>query len=1066
MKRLVLFLTILIFTLAPLAVHASIHGILTGKVTGEDKKPIAGASVQVLGTTRGTYSKADGKYTIANIVAGRYDVRVTFMGLDTIVKRGVIISAEQTVTLDFVMTIGAITKKVVDIWGDKDLVRNDAVGTVNVIRSSEVTALARDNLAAVVSLMPGIVASGNNFIVRGSRSTETQVMVDGLTMTDQFEGGLGRSGSTLSPAMPSPFATAEVQAQTGGFGAEYGNALGGIVNTVVKTGRNDKYEALVRWRVDVPGAFGYAGNGIQAGAPQEDIADVTFGGPIPLLDNSTFFLAVRNTYNTYRNFGLQVLDPIGNNLGMMPNNRTWARNVTGRLKFNFTPQISLLVGGMFGLLSGERAGWGWLYANDRAVVVDPSSGDPILDASGNRQYYGEPERNVKQVAIQELNDNIFAQLNHSLNATTFYEVRASLNRKTSETGRRSRFGSPGIFSGFDMLYPEDTRLFDQSGQEDWVFRPYITANDTIPIRNAILDHYEFAMKPALTDDGMAVFERAVINPLTGYVEGPGDAQSTLNPYGLFNYFNARGNEWGIDMRRSTFFQFDGSITHVYDAGDTRHYIKAGLEARTFELTRHYNGNPWDGQPFYDIYGSDYGENVYIQAIPGTDSAKVKAATETPFRPYTLNAFVQDQITFGKHLIFTPGLRFDYLSSNSEYRTSFSQFLPFGIDTGFSSTTGRLYISPRVSVAYPAGDRANFTLSYGIYYQAPPWSDFYDAFYVSQLRGSSAVGNPNLEMQRSNQYQISYSNQFTDEMAIVATGFFKDIYNQSGLAYVRVLPNPYFQRILADYGTSRGIELTLQKRVTDNWGFNVNYTLQSATGTANSSDVAAGLDPQTDDPAIPLDDIPLSFDRRHRINLNFTLSWGNDEGPSIAGVKFLENLAASVSGFWQTGLPYTPVDIRRQAIGPINSARFPSNWNSELRVTKTFGLKNLLGSETFLDVFVDVFNLFNYTGAVSFHTTTGSPDYDGINLNRRIGDFPNATYFRDADPIRKETVAQGQYDRAGRRLYNALADVNGDGLFTTDEQYLGYQKYVETVVARRNLYQFPRQVYFGVAIRFN
>lgn len=47
---------------------------------------------------------------------------------------------------------------------------------------------------------------------------------------------LERIDYTLSKTMPSPFATEAVQVQAGGFGAEYGNASGGIVNTVVKTG--------------------------------------------------------------------------------------------------------------------------------------------------------------------------------------------------------------------------------------------------------------------------------------------------------------------------------------------------------------------------------------------------------------------------------------------------------------------------------------------------------------------------------------------------------------------------------------------------------------------------------------------------------------------------------------------------------------------------------------------------------------------------------------------------------------------------------------------------------------
>ena len=56
---------------------AGITGILAGKVTDKDGKPVPGATVKVMETTRGGITKLDGKYTIVNITAGSYDVRVT-----------------------------------------------------------------------------------------------------------------------------------------------------------------------------------------------------------------------------------------------------------------------------------------------------------------------------------------------------------------------------------------------------------------------------------------------------------------------------------------------------------------------------------------------------------------------------------------------------------------------------------------------------------------------------------------------------------------------------------------------------------------------------------------------------------------------------------------------------------------------------------------------------------------------------------------------------------------------------------------------------------------------------
>ncbi len=1039
-------LAAILLTVAATVSWAGITGILTGKVVDKDGKAVGGATVRVLGTTRGAVTKIDGKYNIVNITAGSYDVRVTAMGYDTVVQR-VTIVADQTHTMNFTVSQGGVKLKEVVVAADREMVRATDVGTNRVLSGDDMTKIARDNIASALSLSPSIRASGNNFIVRGSRTTETQVLVDGLTVTDQFTGGLGNSGSTVSAAMPSPFATEQVQAQTGGFGAEYGNAIGGIVNTVVKTGKTDRFEGLVRWRKDVPFLFGSAQNGVESGYPLEDVVDVTLGGPLGF-SRSTFFVAVRNTYQTHRNFGLQVTDPVDNNLGMLPNNRTWSRNITGRLRFQLDNDIALLVGGMYGVVNGERSGWGWLYANDLAVQTD-MTGNPVAGGT----VFSEPERNAKQIVVQEFSTNFFGQLNHTLGQNAVYEVRASYNGKTTETGKR-RTGTdfaPSIFSGFDIYYPEDNMSFNDSA--------YIAG------QSKILDAYEFLRQSAFTEDGYVKIETTKRNPITGYVEGPPDFQSTNNPYGLFSYFAARGNEGGVDLRNAQFFQLDGNLTYRLDAGETSHTLKTGFEFRSLTLNRHFNATPWDGAPFYDVYGDLYGGNLYFDTQDGSQQAlDAKAESEKPYTPVTGAFFFQDQIMF-KGLVFTPGLRLDYLNADALYRTSYDAFYPFGSPVGFSQVEAKLYLSPRLSITYPLTERQNFQLSYGIYYQAPPWAEFYDSFNAFQLRGSQVLGNPNMEMQRTNQYQVAYNHQLTDDLAITVTGYYKDIYNQSDLAYVRVAPTPFYQRVLAAYGNARGLEFTFQKRMTNNWSFNLNYTLSSATGTANNSTTAVGLDPYTGNPAFPVEAFPLSFDQRNRVNGTVGCSWGNDEGPSIGGIAFLEYFTINLSGFWQSGLPYTPVDSRGQALGQINSARFPSNWNTELRVTRTIPLGDFLGGNSAIDLTLDVTNLLNYTGSIAFYPATGSPDYDGFALNRQPSDFPAVTYYRDADPGNKATISTNQYDRVGKRLYQPLVDFNQDGRVTPDETYRGYQRYVADVVARQGNYQFPRTVYFAVAFRF-
>lgn len=102
----------------------------------------------------------------------------------------------------------------------------------NVIRQrsgEDNTKITTEPIQQGVALSAGVQADGVGLIVRGSRSESTQIKVDGLDIGDQFTDGL-RTGATVSN-----FGVEDVKVQPGAFGAEYGNALGGVVNTVVKT---------------------------------------------------------------------------------------------------------------------------------------------------------------------------------------------------------------------------------------------------------------------------------------------------------------------------------------------------------------------------------------------------------------------------------------------------------------------------------------------------------------------------------------------------------------------------------------------------------------------------------------------------------------------------------------------------------------------------------------------------------------------------------------------------------------------------------------------------------------
>ncbi len=1052
-----LFLIINCFTL-----EASIYGVLKGKVVDNEGNPVIGASILVEGTNRGTYVKErDGSFTIVNIVAGKYTILVRAVGFADY-RAEVFISADQTTTINVKMLPKDIALQEI-VVRDTRLVDKTAIGPVKSVKSEDITNIPVTNVQAVVGYEAGVFNAAGGYNIRGSRTTETQIKVDGVDVGNQFTGGFGIGGLAYTPTI-SRLAVEEMQVIVGNFSAEYGNALGGIVNTIAKTGRTDRYEGFFSWQTDVEPLYGSQSKGIQViregdrgkvieGGPgkkalstQENLFEFGFGGPLPLLDRSTFFISTKYQFEKYRGASYEIYDPLGNNLSRMPHNGTWVRNITGRMRFGISSDISLILGGSYGVTSYETSALGWLYANDEGIFYDTSATGEITT-----RYNGIPERMAKQNVGNQFVTNIMARINHTLSSSSFYEFTVSFNTNSDEIARRTSYGAPNFFTGFDLLIPQD----------NWRF----TGVRIEPGKDRVVDYYQSLSMLQTTKDGYLP-DKDILqpNPFTGYIETGINTTGTNNAWGLANTFVTHGSV-GFSFRNGNYWQLDGAYTNVFQTSEFSHNFKTGFELRLYTMRLHSNGNPTSDEPFYDVYSDRWGGNIYAE------NEEVYKKTSQPQTPTRLGLYVQDQVTY-KGIIFTPGLRFDYFNPNSKYRLPSQTFIPITADTGFADAPAKVQFSPRINVSYPITERSLIRINYGIYFKMPDLQYFYDGFYKFSLRGNELLGEPNLDVERANSYDIAYSNQLSDDFAFDVNAYYKDIYNQLGIQYVATTPTPYFQYTVAEYGNAKGLEFSLRKRATpqDHFGFRANYTLSSVVGTstASGSNYNPPTDPFTGDLVLPLVPYPLGYDRTHTATLILDFIWGDNQGPSIGGVKFLQNTFINLTGTFSTGTPYTRFEPGGKAISEINAERNPSRWNINAKITKRFLMKDIFGEaagRSAIDLFVDILNLTNRFAPLSVYNTSGDPDDNNISLNRRPGDFGSIPFYREANYGIAETYNVTQYDSFGNRLYNELSDHDRNGVVTQYEKYESYMRYIETLLSFRGLYSFPRQVRFGILINF-
>jgi outer membrane receptor protein involved in Fe transport len=117
------------------------------------------------------------------------------------------------------------------------------------------------------------------------------------------------------------------------------------------------------------------------------------------------------------------------------------------------------------------------------------------------------------------------------------------------------------------------------------------------------------------------------------------------------------------------------------------------------------------------------------------------------------------------------------NSNSLYRTDLSRFTSIVTDRNtFKDAEMKYQVSPRINITYPITEKSNLSIAYGMYFKTPLLSNIYDNFNVSRIRSGSSLGNPNMEAEKSRQYEVAYRNQLSENFSMTITSYFKDTYN--------------------------------------------------------------------------------------------------------------------------------------------------------------------------------------------------------------------------------------------------------------------------------------------------
>jgi hypothetical protein len=222
-----------------LASTAQTTSDIQGLVMDRSGLPISGATIEArspsLQGTRLAVTGHDGVYRLPGLPPGVYRVRGFLEGLD-FEERTATVSLDATTTVDLRLRLSAREEVVVS--GEASAVDMTSTETGTNYTSEVVVKLplAR-NYAAIVRSNPGVLVDRGQtegrslaLALYGATSAESQWIIDGINTTNVMRGSQGK-------AINNEFVE-EVEVKSGGYQAEYGRALGGIINVVTRSGGN------------------------------------------------------------------------------------------------------------------------------------------------------------------------------------------------------------------------------------------------------------------------------------------------------------------------------------------------------------------------------------------------------------------------------------------------------------------------------------------------------------------------------------------------------------------------------------------------------------------------------------------------------------------------------------------------------------------------------------------------------------------------------------------------------------------------------------------------------------
>jgi outer membrane receptor protein involved in Fe transport len=947
--KLLLPLVLLLPATAALAQTGKIAGLITDAETGES---LPGVNVALVGITQGAVTDVDGYFTIINVRPGTYDVRASFIGYTPVTTQEVQVYIDLTTEVNFNLQVESVGLDEVVVAATRPVVQRDISASVANISAEEIENLPVTDIEKVIGLQAGFE---RGLTVRGFGGDQISFNVDGMSTAS------GRNNNPYTGV--SYTSVQEVQVQSGGFNAEYGNVRSGLINVITKDPDANRYtvDAIVRYSPAHQTAFpGYDVDGNEVDMlnsektfdlrPLFDPEVAMDGvGAWPAWKQDSYrtwtgWNSIADTYNTNNgtNFtGAQIQQVFKDHYLRRDPEVTDPNYEVDATIGGPVPGVSKMLGDLRFLASYRQTQKAFAFAgNERdaftenniqgKLITNPAPGMRLViqALSGKQKGLNRSENGQDQLVTGDL-----VSFPWDGGSQSMYTL-------TGGTDQGRNLGELFNDFAFELMDVDRTMLGAQ-------FTHTLSANT----------FYEVQLQSTTTTNSERVTTNVRDeNDLSfSYLGGQINLDSAPLGYtykdrqDIFGVGMITAGHWGSGFDNTVVKRFQGKFD-ITSQLNRFSLAKAGVEY------------------IYSDYDVDYGESDPEHPHNGDPKWRWHR------KPQQAAAYVQDKLEF-KGMVANIGLRLDYFHAGGDWYV-YDQFdraftAQFGVDEidailPQEPTDHLLALSPRLGVSFPVTDDSKLYFNYGHFRNMLNPSSLFNVQedFTGAVRN---IGNPNHPMPRTVAYELGFEQNLFDQYLLRLAGYYRDLSNQPrNVTFISLddLVNYGVARPW-NYGDVRGFEMTITRN-RGRWvrGF-INYTYSvRKTGnfgfsqfdqnrTAQRSFVDNTTEHYTSKP------IPEPFAR-----FNIEVLIPKDLGPEVGGSHILGDWRINFLGEWRLGQAQT---WNGQSLGGATggtggagnrelqgNVRWKDYYGLDMRLSKNF--ETSVGSAQFFVDFTNVLNL--------------------------------------------------------------------------------------------------------------